>query len=86
MSNGIPTRSDIPALLGMAAFSLAFGLFGILKPDMLRAVMDKKANFWKEGSWHPYKMPRPVLRIVVGTTGILGSALFLYIAYVALNR
>jgi hypothetical protein len=86
MSNGIPIRSDVPALFLLAAIFLAFGLFAILKPDELRVTIDNFANFWKKGSWHPYKMPRPVLQIVVGTTGVLGSALFVYIAYVALSR
>ena len=86
MSNAFPMRSEVPSLFLMAAIFLAFGLFAILKPDALRSAMDNIANYWKEGSWHPYKMPRPVLRIVVGTTGILGSALFVYIAYVALSR
>lgn len=86
MSNGVPARSDAPAFFLMATIFLAFGLFAILKPDALRSAMDNFANFWKEGSWHPYKMPRPVLRLVVGTTGVLGSALFIYLAYVALNR
>jgi hypothetical protein len=86
MSDGIQPRSDVPTLFLMAALFLAFGLFGILKPDVLRGAMDNVANSWKEGSWHPYKMPRPVLRMVIGGTGILGAALFLYIAYLALSR
>ena len=33
----------------------------------------------KQGwSWHPYRMPVPVLRFVVGGAGIGGAALFLY--------
>jgi hypothetical protein len=86
MSNDFPTRSDVPNLFLMAAIYLALGLFAILKPDALRAVMDNVANSWKERSWHPYKMPRPVLRIVVGGIGIGVSALFAYFAYVALHR
>lgn len=86
MSDGIPHRPDVPTLFLMAALFLAFGLFGILKPDALRGAMDNVANSWKGGSRHPYKMPRPVLRIVVGAMGILGAALFLYIAHLALSR
>jgi hypothetical protein len=86
MSNGIPSRSDVPALFLLASIFLAFGLFAILKPDALRMTIDNFANYWKKDSWHPYKMRRPVLQIVVGTTGVLGSALFVYIAYVALSR
>lgn len=86
MFNGVPPRSDVPALFLMAALFLAFGLFGILRPDVLRGAMDNVANSWKEGSWHPYKMPRPVLRIVVGAMGTLCSALFIYIAYLALRQ
>lgn len=86
MSGGIPPRSDVPTLFVMAALFLAFGLFGILKPDALRVAMDNVANSWKEGSWHPYKMTRPVLRIVVGAAGILCSSLFIYLGYLALSR
>jgi len=86
MSKDFPIRSDVPNLFLMAAIYLAFGLFAILKPDTLRSFMDKFANSWKEGSWHPYKMPRPVLQIVVGGIGIGVSALFVYFAYLALSR
>jgi len=66
----------------MAALFFTFGLFAVLRPEKLRAVMD---NFAK-GAWHPYRMPIPVLRLVVGGVGIGGAALFLYIAYVGLSR
>jgi hypothetical protein len=82
----IPSRSDAPAALVMAALFLTFGLFAILRPRKLRTAMDNFANSWKQGSWHPYRMPTPVLRFVVGGAGIGGAALFLYIAYVGLSR
>ena len=44
--------------------------------------MDRFADSWKQGSWHPYKMPLPLLR-ATGVFEIAGAALFLYIAYVA---
>ena len=86
MESTIPSRSDAPAALVMAALFLSFGLFAILRPEKLRAAMDNFANSWKQGSWHPYRMPAPVLRFVVGGAGIGGPALFLYIAYVGLSR
>ena len=82
----IPSRGDVPAAFVMAALFLTFGLFAILRPENLRAAMDNFANAWKQGAWHPYRMPIPVLRLVVGGVGIGGAALFLYIAYVGLSR
>ena len=70
----------------MAALFLTFGVFALLRPDRVRNAMDSFANAWKQASWHPYRMPLPVLRLVVGGTGIGGAALFVYIAYVAFNR
>jgi len=70
----------------MALLFLSFGVFAVLRPEKLRAAMDNLANSWKEESWHPYRMPIPVLRFVVGVAGIGGAALFLYIAYVGFNR
>jgi glucose-6-phosphate isomerase len=70
----------------MAAFFLGFGVFTILRPERVRAAMDDFADRWKKGSWHPYRMPIPFLRFIVGGVGIAGSALFAYIAYVALTR
>jgi glucose-6-phosphate isomerase len=70
----------------MAMLFLTFGVFALLRPDKVRNAMDDFANAWKQGSWHPYRMPLPVLRLVVGGTGIGGAALFVYIAYVALSR
>jgi hypothetical protein len=48
--------------------------------------MDNFANAWSQDSWHPYRMPLSILRLVVGGSGIGGAALFVYIAYVALGR
>ena len=70
----------------MAAILLSFGLFAIFRPDKIRNSMDNFANAWKQDSWHPYRMPLSVLRLVVGGSGIGGAALFVYIAYVALAR
>ncbi len=86
MQGGLPSRGDAPAALLMAAIFFSFGLFAIRRPDKLRTAMDNFANAWKQVSWHPYRMPLPVLRLVVGGTGIGGAALFGYIAYVALSR
>jgi hypothetical protein len=82
----LPSRADAPAALLMALLFLTFGVFALLRPDKVRNAMDDFANAWKQGSWHPYRMPLPVLRLVVGGTGIGGAALFVYIAYVALSR
>lgn len=82
----IGNRSDVPARFAMAAFYCSFGLFAILRPAALRNAMDNFANAWKQGSWHPYKMPLPLLRAVVGGTGMLGAALFVYIAFTILSR
>jgi hypothetical protein len=86
MQGTLPSRSDAPAALVMAALFLTFGVFALLRPDKIRSAMDSFAGAWKEGSWHPYRMPLPLLRLVVGGTGIGGAALFVYIAYLALNR
>ena len=86
MQGTLPSRGDAPAALLMAVFFFSFGLFAILRPDKLRGAMDNFANVWKQGSWHPYRMPLPVLRFVVGGIGIGGAALFGYIAYVVLSR
>jgi hypothetical protein len=86
MQSTIASRNDAPAALVMAALFLSFGLFAILRPERLRAAMDNFAYSWEQGSWHPYRMPVPVLRFVVGGAGLGGAALFLYIAYVGLTR
>jgi hypothetical protein len=53
----VPSRADAPAALLMAAFFLSFGVFALLRPDKVRNAMDNLANAWKQGSWHPYRMP-----------------------------
>ena len=82
MQATIPSRGDAPGAFVMAALFFTFGLFAILRPEKIRAAMDSFAK----GAWHPYRMPIPVLRLVVGGVGIGGAALFLYIAYVGLSR
>ena len=82
----LPSRGDAPALLVMAVIFFSFGLFAIFQPERLRTAMDNFANVWKQGGWHPYRMPLPALQLVVGGVGICGAALFAYIAYVALSR
>jgi hypothetical protein len=86
MQGALPSRGHAPAALLMAAFFFSFGLFAILRPEKLRSAMDSFANTWKQGSWHPYRMPLPILRLVVGGTGIGGAAMFGYIAYATLSR
>jgi hypothetical protein len=86
MQGTVPSRSDAPAALVMAALFLSFGLFAILCPEKLRTAMDNFANAWKHGTWHPYRMSIPLLRLVVGGMGIGGAALFMYIAYIGLSR
>ena len=82
----IPNPGAVPAALLMAVAFLSFGLFAILRHEKLRNAMDTFANARKQGTWHPYRMPIPVLRFVVGGAVIGGAALFLYIAYVGLYR
>ena len=86
MYGEIGNRSAVPALLALAVFYLSFGLFAIFRPAALRNVMDKFANAWNQGSWHPYKMSLGLLRVVVGGTGMLVAALLLYIAFTILRR
>ncbi len=83
MQTTVPRRSDAPAALLMAVFFLSFGVFAILRPEKLQTAMDTFANSWKSYSWHPYRMRLPVLRVLVGSVGLAGAALFAYIAYVA---
>ncbi len=75
----------IPAVAMSVAF-FAFGVLGIVWPDRLRKAMDNFADSWKDGSWHPYRMPIPALRILVGGVGIGGALLFVRIAYLAALR
>ena len=77
--------SDGPAALVMGAGFLAFGLTMILRPASVRANFDRFADHWKQGSWHPYKMPSWGLRLAgVAVTGV--AILFFYIAVVAFGR
>jgi hypothetical protein len=86
MQGAIPSRGDALAALVMAALLLTFGLFAILRPERLRTAMDDFANAWRQRTWHPYRMPIPVIRLILGGTGIGGAALFIYIAYAELSR
>jgi hypothetical protein len=77
--------SDAPAALVMGAGFFGFGLTMILRPSSVRANFDRFADSWKQGSWHPYRMPDWGLRLA-GVIGIAVATLFFYIAYVALHR
>ena len=77
--------NDAPAALVMGAGFLAFGLTMILRPSYVRGNLDRFADSWKQGSWHPYKMPDWGLRLA-GLIVIAGATLFFYIAYLALHR
>jgi len=76
---------DAPAAPAMGAGFLAFGLTMILRPDHVRGKLDRFADSWKQGCWHPYKMPDWGLRLT-GGTAIAAARLFFYIAYVAVHR
>ena len=79
------TPNDGPAALVMGLGFFAFGLTMILRPDRVRANFDRFADHWKQGSWHPYRMPLWGLR-VAGVL-ILGVALlFFQIAYIAFGH
>lgn len=86
MQAAVPQHNDAPIALMMASFFLALGVFAFLFPHKLRSAMDNFSDSFKEGSWHPYKMPIPVLRYLVGGVGLAGASLFFYIAYVAFTR
>jgi hypothetical protein len=77
--------SDAPPALVMGVGFFAFGLTMILRPASVRANFDRFADHWKEGSWHPYKMPFWGLRLA-GVIVIGVATLFFYIAYIALHR
>ena len=79
------SRSDAPAALVMGLGFFAFGLTMILRPANVRANLDRFANSWKEGSWHPYKMPFWGLRLA-GMAIVMIATLFFYIAYLGLSR
>ena len=86
MQGTVPSRADAPAAMLMATAFLALGLFALLRPERLRSAMDRFAATWKKDSWHPYKMPMPILRLTAGSVGIFGAALFFYIGYLALTQ
>ncbi len=77
--------SDAPAALVMGVGFLAFGLTMILRPGNVRANFDRFADSWKQGSWHPYKMPFWALRLA-GVFAVTVAMLFFYITYVAYNH
>ena len=79
--------SDAPAALVMGAGMLGFGLTMILRPGNVRAPFDRLADSWKQGSWHPYKMPFWALCAwQVWLLATVASLFFYYIAYVAWHR
>jgi hypothetical protein len=57
----------------------------ILRPGNVRENFDRFADSWKQGSWHPYRMPFWGLRLA-GAIMIAVATLFFYIAYVEFNR
>jgi uncharacterized protein YjeT (DUF2065 family) len=74
-----------PMSLVMGLVFVAFGLTMILHPNRVRENFDRFADYWKEGSWHPYKMPDWVLR-VLGVAVVVFSAIFFQIAYIDFRR
>jgi hypothetical protein len=86
MHMSTPTRGDASAALVAAMLFLTLGLFAIFDPDGLRTAMDNVVNALHRRTWHPYRMPIPVLQIVVGSVGIVGAAILIYIAYMGLGR
>jgi len=82
--NGV-SPSDGPTALIMGGGFLAFGLTMILRPLSVRTNFDRLADYWKQGSWHPYKMPLWGLRMA-GVVMLLVAALFFQIAYIAFRH
>src|SRR5579864_6985528 len=74
--------SDGPAAIIMGTGFMAFGLTMILHPSIVREYFDRFADYWKQGSWHPYKMPLWGLRLA-GVAVMAAATVFFYIAYVA---
>jgi hypothetical protein len=66
----------------MGAGFMAFSLTMIVRPDGVSANMNRFADYWKKGSWHPYKMPLWGLRLA-GVAMMAVATLFFYIAYLA---
>ena len=79
------TPSDGPAALVMGVGFFAFGLTMILRSASVRANVDRFADYWKPGSWHPYKM-RPWGLRLAGVVMMAVATLFFYIASVAFRR
>lgn len=79
------TGKEGPMALVMGLGFIAFGLTMILRPARVRENFDRFADYWKEGSWHPYKLPDWGLR-VVGAAVIALSAIFFQIAYMDFTR
>jgi len=79
------TPRDGPAALVMGLGLFAFGLTMILSPERVRANFDRFADYWKQGSWHPYKMPHWGLR-VAGVAIVAVAGLFFQIAYIAFRH
>jgi len=79
------TPSDGPAALVMGLGFFAFGLTMILRPDRIRANFDRFADYSKQTSWHPYKMPDWGLRFA-GVVIVAVAALFFQIAYFAFRH
>ena len=78
--------SDGPAALVMGLGFFAFGLMTmILRPDCVRANFDRFADYGKQGSWPPYKIPRWGLRVAGGVI-VAVAALFFQIAYFAFRH
>jgi hypothetical protein len=76
--------SDAPAALVKGTGFLAFGLFMILRPNTVRENLDRFADRWKQGSWHPYRMPVWGLRLA-GAIVVAMATLFFLIAYAGFN-
>jgi hypothetical protein len=74
------SRSDAQAAVVMGVGFLTFGLIMMLRPSNVRANLQRFADSWKEGSWHPYKMPVWGLRLA-GLLVLAGAMLLFYVAY-----
>ena len=78
-----PNYAPLVVLMGAALF--AFGLTTILRPSYVRASMDRFADSWHQGGWHPCKMADGGLRLAGGVV-VVAAVLFFYAAYLALHR
>lgn len=83
MQEVTPSDGRTAFVMGLGFF--AFGLTMILRPDRVRANFDRLADSWKQGSWHPYKMPDWALR-VAGVAIVAAAILFFQIAYIAFRH